>query len=393
MKFDPTEIARRVQPLRTVLVPLDGSALSRRALPFAAALAGAANGRLVLVHATWLPRAADPEWETLAPVLSGAEAAAAADLETAAAPLRARGLRVETRVYGQAPEVAIAQAARDEHARFVVMASHARHGPGRWLFGSVAEDVLRHTDVPVIVVPERAGDWWDGRHPLRIVVPLDETDLAEEALGPACELAASGGQLVLLRVVEPPEALPEVGYAVKEGEGLVFGDALPHPARLQPAVDHAYRYLTDVADRIRGIVPGVEVRVEVGDACQAIADAAAATRAHLIAMATHRRGELERLVLGSHAIAVLRRADVPVLMVRPGGLAEVEPATEVGEAVPRGPLTVELSAEELELVRCGLNRLLDDPTTGADLEDAVFALEARLARAAGPRTPVVPTAP
>jgi nucleotide-binding universal stress UspA family protein len=112
MKFDPTSAVRRVQPPRTVLIPLDSSDLSRRALPFASGLAKRGGGRLVLSHATWLPPAAKDWRDPLEVVLHEVEVAATADLEALAAPLRAEGVDVEVRVCGQAPDVGIPQARR-----------------------------------------------------------------------------------------------------------------------------------------------------------------------------------------------------------------------------------------------------------------------------------------
>src|SRR5262245_43526320 len=74
------------------------------------------------------------------------------DLDVTAARLAADGVDAVVRVYPGSPETAIAQAARREHADTIVMSSHGRTGLGRWIFGSVAEDVLRTADLPVLLV-------------------------------------------------------------------------------------------------------------------------------------------------------------------------------------------------------------------------------------------------
>jgi nucleotide-binding universal stress UspA family protein len=198
------------------------------------------------------------------------------------------------------------------------MASHARGGAGRWVYGSVTEDVLRHSEVPVIVVPEGYTRGWLGGEPLRMVVALDGSDVAEEALAPAGELAGlTGGELVLTRVVAPSHELEDYRYAVRESGEAFVADVAEDGSHLRARVEQADAYLADAADRVRGLAPRVSIRVELGDVADGLIGAGVATGAHLIVMATHRRGELARLLSGSHAIATLRRADVPVMMVRP----------------------------------------------------------------------------
>jgi nucleotide-binding universal stress UspA family protein len=242
------------------------------------------------------------------------------------------------------------------------------------------EDVLRAAAVPVVVVPDGYHRRWWAAEPLRVLVALDGTDLAEAALAPACELAAMAeGELVLVRVVAPSHDVESYAFPVGDAAGMLARptEYLPH---LQARVDQADAYLSDAADRLRGLVQTVRTRVEVGGVEDGLVGAAAATGAHVIAMATHRRGELTRLLLGSHAIATLRRADVPVMVVRPA-VSAAQDGFEPGDPVPRGSVSIQLDVDELDLVRCGLNRLLDDPNAGEEVERSVFALEDRLSNA------------
>jgi nucleotide-binding universal stress UspA family protein len=76
-------------------------------------------------------------------------------------------------------------------------------------------------------------------------------------------------------------------------------------------------YLARAAQDVGGAVPTVHVSTKIGQPGLAIADAAREADADLIAMATHGRGGLARLVLGSVATSTLRHARVPVFFVRP----------------------------------------------------------------------------
>jgi nucleotide-binding universal stress UspA family protein len=158
----------------------------------------------------------------------------------------------------------------------------------------------------------------------RILVPLDGSELAESIL-PVIERLADGAvaETILLRVVEPPSA----------GEAFAAAGVLLPDTLLERQLE-AKAYLEDVRHRLRdtGIVARADVRT--GAAPEEISAAATAHRVDLIAIATHGRGGLGRLLFGSVAEAVLRAAPVPVLMIRSParvGTAAAAPA----ESTPR----------------------------------------------------------
>jgi nucleotide-binding universal stress UspA family protein len=144
-----------------------------------------------------------------------------------------------------------------------------------------------------------------------VLVPLDGADFAEEALGPADEIARLlDGDLALLQVVEPPP--PEFGppFGLPGDPSMFFNPELERAG--------AQAYLARVASRWPdgGRVGARDVRI--GDPGTEIAAGARERGAGLVAMATHGRGGLLRTVLGSVATGTLQRATTPVLLVRPG---------------------------------------------------------------------------
>lgn len=125
----------------TIMVCLDGSPPSIRALHQAASLARALPARLVLYHAVPLMGAGDPEGDLIAARehMAGWESLYPELLDTSL-------------VQPTAVSDHIAQSARDLKADLVVMGSHGRAGLARWLLGSVAESALQRVDVPLLIV-------------------------------------------------------------------------------------------------------------------------------------------------------------------------------------------------------------------------------------------------
>jgi nucleotide-binding universal stress UspA family protein len=262
----------------TLLIPLDGSLLAERALPFGARLARASGARIVLVRV--LP--GDAARGTLA--LGEVRAC----LDQAAGVLRQQGFEVDTAEGVGEPAVEILRAASQHDAGLLVMSTHGRSGPSRWIYGSVADAVDRSP---------------------RILVPLDGSELGESALTPARDWAARlGAELILLEVASWPP--------------MIYGDGTEMTI-LDPDdnLRMALEYLDDVALRWRTDVTPIRTRAILGRPTPtAIAQVAAEEHVDLIAMATHGRSGVARVVLGSVATGTLQRVDVPVLVVRPPAL-------------------------------------------------------------------------
>jgi nucleotide-binding universal stress UspA family protein len=173
-------------------------------------------------------------------------------------------------------------------------------GAGQDGLDPTAQELVRTCGVPVLLLrPEMS------LLPIRrVLVALDGSPFSEEALAPAIDLArATGAALSLLEVVT-------------RHSGLV---RLLHPA--ERSAEAAERSLRAVADRIPPELGAAEVRViEHGSATGGILLEARRGGVDVVAMATHGRGGLRRLLLGSVAENVIRSAPVPVLLLRPQGV-------------------------------------------------------------------------
>jgi nucleotide-binding universal stress UspA family protein len=199
-------------------------------------------------------------------------------------------------------------------ADLVVMATHGRGPWSRFWLGSVADQLLRRLTVPVLLVRPREGGPDRAGEPVlrRVLIPLDGSDAAEQALRPATELGGlMQAEYTLLGAVEP--------FIVPDRR--LGGNAVAgwNPELAQAAAAGAAAYLEHMAGRLRARGLGVQVRVVVNrPAAAAILEEARAGVSDLIALATRGRGGSARLLLGSVADKVIRGGDGAVLVVPPG---------------------------------------------------------------------------
>ncbi len=319
-----------------MLLPLDGSKRAERAIPIAARIARASGGSLILLRVvgtqiefgTYITEPSVLIQEALELDLTRA-------IDYLARIKRSNELTgieatVEVRSGGAAQT--ILDVAQMRHVDLIVMCSHGETGFRRWVLGSVAQQVTRHSPLPVLVLrdggPVPTGSFPDPTHPLRAVmglVALDGSVGAEAALEPAAELVAAlaapaRGILRLTRVVDLPTNERERGSHV----GI-------DPLMKEEMLCAAKTYLSDVADRLRSgpvvelkltIVCSVATGKDAASALLSVAEtgkdaegAAMLGSCDLMAMATHGRGGLQRLALGSVTEHVLGATKRPLLVV------------------------------------------------------------------------------
>ena len=291
-------------------MPLDGSLVAEQAIPFALAIAERARSKvkLVLVHHPILMEPG-PAYTKVELAMQKANREY---LRSVAARLRERLGRALSSAVLQGPIAqTLAKYIRELSTDLVVMTTHGRGGLRRAWLGSVTDQLIRMSEVPILVVRPREGNAAESAVDLaEILVPLDGSPLAEAALEPAAALARLwDGEMSLVQVVrpvvltsDPPLPFP-TGYA-DQATGM----------RRESAQD----YIRDVAERLResGVkASGVAV---LGDGiADTLLNLARPERVGLMAMATHGRGSLRRLALGSVADKLVRAAEVPVLVIRP----------------------------------------------------------------------------
>ena len=329
----PVEGAAKAQaPVGRVVLPVSGAAFAERAIPYGVAVARLAGAPLALVHIGDLPH------EEPTPALERVVAALDADAGPAAPP--AAGVQslgtgslweqVARHLVGvewlALPNGSVTQGLLSLEAPdgsdLVILATQRHTGAEGDTLGAVSHTLIRQGHAPVLVISPQVAVPAHGLPRLgRILVPLDGSALAEEALAPVIVLASSLASERADVALEP---------SAREGiQEIVLFSVVETPY----AVDDAYRYVNDTAEALRSTLPAavaVSAEVHVGSAPGAIVAAASggeASREHptpfdLVAMATHGRGGMRRWLLGSVAEYVLTHATVPVLVTRPARVEE-----------------------------------------------------------------------
>lgn len=284
-----------MEPIRRILVPVDGSDVS----PWVVRRAGRLlDRRGVAVRLLSVVEAAEdlaselvyrqrhrPVEDLLAGLRGG---------------LASRGVLAEAEVRFGDPAAEILREIEAGRHELVVMPTHGRRGLERMLFGSVAAKVLHASPVPLLLFrplqrPDGSLSPAETAEPAlcrRVLVPLDLSSASEEILPAAQSLAITmGSALYLFTAVE--------GGAGEAGRRL-----------------EATEYLARTARRLGAAGSFTGFRVETGAPVEKALEAAADLAVDAVAMTTHGRTGLARALYGSVAEALLARAGVPILLLR-----------------------------------------------------------------------------
>jgi nucleotide-binding universal stress UspA family protein len=312
--------------MKTILVPLDGSAIAEQVLPYARLLARILTARVHLLavmtneqrqHLIAKYAATPPgeggryemEWDWERRAQTQLSYAAEGYLIGQAQRLRTAGMHATFEVTSGAPAECIVDTAANEPEVLIAMATHGYRGLRRWTLGSVADKVVQSATAPVFLVrtaePTPANAW----SVKRILVPLDGSALAEQALPLAIELARRAqAELILLQVV-----MPLVEYAAGLSrltrplpQSIQFTDVLREQAQQQ---------LATTINRFGTYKIVMTPVVAMGHPAEAIVDVAMERQADLIVMATHGYSGLQRWALGSVADKVLHAATMPLILL------------------------------------------------------------------------------
>ncbi len=309
---------------RTILVPLDGSPLAEAALPVASDLAQRTGAELHLVHVTvratttpifveGLP-VVDEQLQSLSKLHEQAYLEQVRDRLSATANLQVTVRILDpyaTAEQDQTAPALLAAYATTINADLIVMMSHGRGGLARFWLGSVADALVRLNPAPILLL--RAHE--DTQKPIqiapvqRIIIPLDGSTRSESILPYALALGQTlGARYTLMHVnvpTLPSQVPPFITPTVLDTE------------QTDRERTNAQRYLDMIAQGLQSTGALVETQLLVTDqVAAAILDESRRDGYSLIAMSTTGRSGLRRLLLGSVADKVLRRAEVPMLIHR-----------------------------------------------------------------------------
>lgn len=316
-----------------IIVPLDGSSRAERAIPVAANLARASQGSIVFIRVVDPGHevgfyGAEPAVGVVPSMLENSIAEADSYLSSVATIFHGylNGIKTETEVETGSAASTILSAARWEHGDLIVLCSHGDTGLKRWVFHSIALQAARRSPVPVLILNEHCTSHplEEVTNPLRVLVALDGSSLAETALASAVQLSTAlmstePNTLHLLRVID----VPFLNGSMRDLERV-------DPLVREHAITKAQIYLDSVAKRLQEENKQLTITTSVvvsPDVPGAIIHQAEKDACDLIAIATHGRGGLMRMLMGSMTERVIGHTQLPLLVVRPQ-----EPIVEHKEA-------------------------------------------------------------
>lgn len=282
---------------RRILIPMDGSEHGIAALQAAAILARRTGANLLALYVK--PGTASNE-----------EAESEARIRRTVDELRGNGIRIHILFGSGSPQDGILTAIWDQHPSLVLLCPHNRHGLDVLRHPSTTHGLISHARVPLLIWPgamtSQACEEWLTDTRSAVIVPLDGSKLAEQAIPPAEIFARTFGLPLLLFRAIPPVVMPGIGFHVAQFERQALA-----------AEEHAaLRYLRECRRNFaRSSGAPIEVMIGAGDPSAAILDLANAHPKSLIVMSTRGRSGFTRFLLGSITFEVLHRISVPLLIV------------------------------------------------------------------------------
>jgi nucleotide-binding universal stress UspA family protein len=302
--------------IQTILVPVDFSGESFRAVDFALALARRFGATVHLVHVY----EGKPQFSSMVntpELFSDPAIELFSDREIAGRLKNEVQCKFSIDLPRQdchfrtgRPSTEICAAAHKLNADLIVIATHGRTGLKHLTLGSTVEKTVRHAPCPVLVVREAT------RGPIKtvtegivlekILVPVDFSECAREGAKYASVFATRvGADLLLMNVVHPPDHMA--------AEGTLVGPDWPQ------LVETARLAAGDKLDEMVNFLPLVgisaETQVAVGTPVDKLVEGSARPDVDMVITSTHGYNGFRHVLLGSTAEQLVRLAHCPVLVV------------------------------------------------------------------------------
>jgi nucleotide-binding universal stress UspA family protein len=287
--------------VQSILVPVDFSPPSILAVNYGVALARKFRARLMLLHVS--NGSQIPERDITCA------------LSLLVSPEDQDDLNLLVLVKSGDIEAQIRAVSEENHADVLVMGTHGRRLLGRLLIGSITQDLMRKSTIPVLTVCHAV-------RPLefrRILFATDGSDSARALFSTVLELAkALSASLTVVHVVAEPLMLYD-----RPGDMSLLMQARA------AAVDHAKAHLTLLVALGKQENVTTESLLLDGDSSHQVLKAAADSDSDLIVIGVRRRGRFDRAVFGTCAEALIREARVPVLSLHMPTFYEEEHDTQI----------------------------------------------------------------
>ena len=304
---------------KKILVPLDGSELAEKVLPYAIQLTARFRAEAVLLHVF-----AAGESQSLGMSKAYIEHTAEKirkQLQEIAQKSRLSAGKVTIPIKSEtiAGDVAssILKYAEVNKIDLIIMSKYGQSGIGHWLMGSIAHKVFSVSRIPVLIInPVNRDKIVQSGWPRNVLVPLDGSKMSETVLSHVEELfnqGQSGGEVTLVKVSEPPDLIADYPEAIME---LSWDE---HVKRAKSAAKEAgLVYLGEKQKQLEA--KGIKVNIEVILGENVIPAITRYIREHpfdLVAMTTHGHSRMSVWPWGHVADRIIQMNIKPLLLIRP----------------------------------------------------------------------------
>lgn len=291
---------------RSIVVPIDFSETSLKALDYALALAGEFGSQIHLVHAlemptafNSLPKPATAFWD------KDGKKSASTRLTDLIAENFGEWITANSEVRSERPYMAICETARERKADLIIIGTHGFSGLKHLFLGSTAERVIRHAPCSVLTVRnQNIRSAKSVVKPKKVLVPTDFSKSADVALESAVALARQfQTQLYLLYVVPAHHQAGEY-------------DSIDYQSFEAYELKAAQKKLVALSKQLVAAKVLVKIEIRRGRPATEINAAARELGADLIAISTHGHTGWQHALLGGTTEEVVRHSVCPVLVVR-----------------------------------------------------------------------------
>lgn len=295
-----------------ILCATDFSENSDQAAKAAALIASACHDSLQLTHVIdTTSYAMVPEFGVIAPMLEKEIGEAANKrLQSLTEQLQRAGISLTSKVlHGAAADTLVHSVTADD-TRMIVMASHGARAPARWLMGSVAEGVMQHSRVPVLIL---TGDsqpllsWKSSERPLRVLIAIDNSDASDAALEWLADMR---------KHMAIDATFTYLYFVLEEYTRLGLHGPRPYFDADPEVIAILERDLNERIKRLAGTGKNtLWVRPHWGQLGSGLSTDAQSAEADIVVVGSHQRSLLGRLWHGSIANKTLRSVGRPMLCV------------------------------------------------------------------------------
>jgi nucleotide-binding universal stress UspA family protein len=306
-----------------ILVPLDGSEIAEKALPYAKSIAKLKNSNLTLFAVS------------LSIFVDRRDRLFTSYLEVNAEDLNTEGIETTTAIrYGDVAEQII-EYTNNNKIDLIVMATHGYSGAKKWMFGSITQKVLYGTSIPVLLIKAKSPVVSTEFN--RILVPVDGSPFSESTFPYVVELAQyTDKEVLLLHICEPP-VVPSYGSRPINQKWKKYRDEMWDEVENLSAT-----YLDKIMADIKRKGLKIEARVvkaQTGEVTKTILQISREENIDLTIIATQGRTGVNSLVYGNVANKIVEESPQPVMLIRPAPSIPLSPPQNLLDDIWNGYLS------------------------------------------------------